>query len=251
MRDLFQQCENKENVGKIARSHLELLIDGNYLKPTVWAESLQHNFAVSVGVRRYLRPLYLYKKLCDLSNMGNDISTTLDNVKAFQCVNRNSREFETNYGNCHFFQSTYNIEGTPKNPCTSCNLFFKNQVPHVPDPNKNPPTFNYLANCAEPDLVQEADTAEKLSKIKDTEHWTTFKKGCEGHIGEFNKLKDKLKQNNRLRQQSLRDYYNKTRETKLKTLKYMWNPSTSGYEIVTQGFKPGRMCRKKKRLNEK
>ena len=234
MRDLFQQCENKENVAKIARSHLELLIDGNYLKPTVWAESLQQNFAVSVAVRRYLRPLYLFQKLCDLSNMSNDISTTLDNVNAFECVNRSSKKFKKNHNKCHLFQSTYNIE-TPKGPCRSCNLFFKNEVPHVPDPNENPPPFNYLGNCAEFDLVQEADTAEKLSKIKDTDHWTTFKEGCEGHIGAFNNLnKDIPKRGNRLQREFLLHYYKETRETRLKTLKYKWNSSTSGYEIVAR-----------------
>ena len=235
-------------VSNTARTYLEKLIDGNYLKPAVWAGSLQHNFAVSVGVRKYLRPLYLYKKLCDLPNMSNVIPTTLDNVNALECVNRNSKEFKANHNECHLYQSTYNKH---KDPCTSCNLFFKNQVPHVPDPNK-PPAFNYLANCAEPDLVQEADTAKKLSKIKGTEHWTTFKEGCEGHIRAFNQLNEDIaKRSNRLQRKFLRDYYNKTRETKLKTLKYRWNPSTSGYEIVTKSFKPGRMSRKKKRLNDK
>ena len=228
MRELFKPCD--QDPSGIALQHLEHLCDVNYLKPVVWAE-VEHNkkkhFSVSLGVRDYLRSLFLYAKLCDLRNSSEVIA--LQDVQAFQSVDRHSEEYR-NADN----DSASKYE-TPKDPCTSCKIFFnkfETQGETQPQRETQGETrFNYFGNCAEYDLVQRENS---LSEIKTECHWEQFQSACRKHIRAFTTLKRKV--SNRQLRSVMHKYFNSTRNTNLKALKY--KRIGSGYELVTRDYKP-------------
>ena len=230
MQHLFDK-ENDRDASTIARLQLECLRDGNYLKPCVWAENVQNpmkHFAVSVGVRDYIRPLFLYAKLCGLRNRSYAIS--LHDVEAFQCVNRHSDEYRNNE-NSKDLESQYKCsENETKDPCASCKIFFNTFE------KQEKTQFNYFGNCAEFDLLQTRDSDERLRQIKMTRHWNNFKIECQNHISVFNTLKERVRSHQRIPRNHMEKYYNDTRDANLKALKYKWFPA--GYELVTKNYKP-------------
>ena len=203
----------------------------------MWAENEQNpkkHFAVSVGVRDYIRPVFLYAKLCDLENSRDATGIALQDVKAFQCVDRHSKEYKSNkkleskYKHCE--------KDTNKNPCTSCEIFFNTFK------KKEETQFNYFGNCAEYDLVQTKDARKKLGEIKDKDHWKSFESQCESHISASNDML-KFKRRTRRRQlnkKQMEEYFNKTRNTNLKALKYKWINSKSEYKLVTRDYNPNK-----------
>ena len=242
MRDLFKESgpEYSFYVARIVQLHLSDLVDGNYLKPVMWAEDdpIKH-FAVSVGMYYYLRPLYLYTKLCNLRNCNDDVA--LENVKAFQSMDRNSKQYDA-LGQSKYKKSEdeTELEGEVKPSCTSCTIFFEDgesrKQTEVPETN-----FNYFGNCAEFDIVQTAHLKQKLRDIRGEKPWEHFKSGCEKHIRAFKKLKmevlkkvTKSKRLQRLKRKHMLYYYNQTHNTNRKALKYKWSDRVAAYGLVTK-----------------
>jgi hypothetical protein len=94
VRDLFDG--NHKEASIFGRKFLESLPDVNYLKPPVWAEVVEDKkkpecFGVSLGVRTFVRPLFLYIKLTQLRRNGNN-HVKLEDVNAFQSMYRKSKE---------------------------------------------------------------------------------------------------------------------------------------------------------------
>ena len=115
MRNLFPNCEKARSFG---RGFLKSLPEVNCLKPAVWAEHKKKPecYGVSLGVRPFVRPLYLYTKLSRLKKVEND----LKDVKALK-INR------------------LKDSGIP--PCVGCQCFFGLF------------SFPPFGNCAEYDVI--------------------------------------------------------------------------------------------------
>ena len=66
-----------ESTIEIGKKFLESLHDTNNLKPKVWAQQREKTrfFGVSLGVRSFVRPLYLYIKLRELRNSKDKYNT--------------------------------------------------------------------------------------------------------------------------------------------------------------------------------
>jgi hypothetical protein len=195
----------------IGRKWLECLYDTNYLKPKTWAEVVedkkrQECFGVSVGVRTFVRPLFLYIKLSQLRKNGNN-HVKLEDVNAFQ-----SRNGKKN----HDSKSEY-MKKSKK--CGSCEIFFAGRK------DKNKKNINMFGNCAEYDVIQTENLDRVLRRIETTDHWKDFKSACEEHFKEFNKLR-----RDNPSQDELESYYAKIREAKPKMLQYQWK--SESYELV-------------------
>ena len=238
-----QVCE-RNDPSKIARMHLSKLHDGNYLKPVVWVEAEDNPkkyFAVSVGIRPYLRHLYLYTKLSSLNYSDNNL-LALKKVKAFQSMKRDKHEESYNPDKKSGYKSNESedegdkVEKEPKRPCPSCKIFFSQNGMLEGEKIEN---FNYFGNCAEYDIVQEENSEERLNDIRsNNDNWETFKLECQKHFEAFTTLKGKIEtsqqQNEPLKRRDMHDYYNKTRKIYKKALKYKWSDSREIYELVTQ-----------------
>ena len=193
--------DNSEKAPEIGRQHLECLPDRNYLKPMIWAEhkNKPECFGVSLGVRSFVRPLYLGIKLSQLRNDENVVK--LEDVNAFQSMDRNmSSKYKKN-----------NI----KPPCHSCQIFFEKER-----------NFSLFGNCAEYDAIGTASSNGKLREIKKRQDWVEFELACKKHLTEFSKLTSDLK-----------TYYKKTRTTTI--LKYKWIPSNRNYELKSKKWTHG------------
>ena len=195
----------------IGRKWLECLYDTNYLKPKTWAEVVedkkrQECFGVSVGVRTFVRPLFLYIKLSQLRKNGNN-HVKLEDVNAFQ-----SRNGKKN----HDSKSEYMKKSKKRG---SCEIFFAGRK------DKNKKNINMFGNCAEYDVIQTENLDRVLRRIETTDHWKDFKSACEEHFKEFNKLRC-----DNPSQDELESYYEKIREAKPKMLQYQWK--SERYELV-------------------
>ena len=220
VRDLFKECE-RNDPSKLARMHLSILSDGNFLKPTVWAEDANNpkeNFGTSLGVRPYLKPLYLYIKLCDLRKGSN---VALRDLKTFRCVDRYCRQYNAQH------RTGFEAEITP---CASCQIFFSNFE------GEKAINFNNFGNCAEFDIIGTQDSREKLRDIKEKDLWSNFKSACEKHYDAFNKLRERMRFQRLKTEDIMLEYYEKTQNTNLKNLGYKWIPSTHDYELVTRDY---------------
>ena len=72
---------------KLLEKCLEELSDMNYFKPVVWAQEWRQpdlHHGVSLGVRTFVRPLYLYIKLNQLKNVqdGSNADIILDDLSS-------------------------------------------------------------------------------------------------------------------------------------------------------------------------
>ena len=202
---------------------LEHLRDGNFLKPVVWAEYCndpEKHCGFSLGVRRFVRPLYLYTKLRDLREHG-DNGIALEDVKAYQCVERRLFKKKPSLAKK---RSKYKIEKRDKRrevrrdvkpPCESCKIFFgdsgnvrRNRRIRVP-----------FGNCGEFDVIK----TRKLNDLLSNEEtpWESFKLMCDQHLRAFNSTNFT---NNTTKPSSydiMEAYYTSTRA--VKCLNYEWD----------------------------
>ena len=215
--------ENLGEASEIGRSILEGLTDGNYLKPVMWAEHKEKHdcYAVSLGVRPFLRPLYLYIKMNELRNVknwGDDVK--LEDVEAFRSMYRTNMR-ESN-------KSKYKkrkLKVIP--PCVSCKIFFGGFNEKLNG------SFNPFANCAEYDVIPR-DLQGYIEKIND---WEDFKSACQEHFEAFNELTRMLNTpGNPSQNEIMETYFANTRNAKV--LKYQWNHSTLAYELVAEDWSP-------------
>lgn len=195
------------------------LVDKNFLKPVTWAEDkngTKKNFAASLGISGYLRPLYLYTKLYNLKNVN---AVALKDVQALKSMDKSTAqktpdETQTEYKN-------------EKNACDSCKILFENKESIKLEKSH----ITYFGNCAEFDIVRTENSEQKLHNIKATEvPWGNFKTECEEHIKAFKEFKNKVPE---LQKEDMRAYYEKTKNTNLKALKYKWSDCEKIYELVT------------------
>ena len=96
--------DHGEVLSTVGRTFLEQLPDTNSLKPKVWAHQISKpgNFGVSLGVRNFVRPLYLCIKLTQITQLRNVEKCKLEDVKAIK------------------MRGNYMV----KDPCVSCQKSF-------------------------------------------------------------------------------------------------------------------------------
>ncbi len=193
VRDLF---DNLKKARKISREFLRGLPDKNKLRPEVWAEGRKNPvcYGVSLGVRYFVRPLYLYTKLRLLRpNVEND---RLEGVIALAIKK----------------------DDLVKQPCITCQRFFGFI------------SFPIIGNCAEydvignvhPNLLQTEQGQQFEAACQ--QHLDAFNAMMQDiHI---DKLPDQ--------EDILRRYFKNTRSPKKpKVLKYQWNSEAiGGFELT-------------------
>lgn len=169
MREVFPvDLAEAASMGKFC---LEKLPDVNKLKPAVWAkhEKNPESFGVSLGVRSFVRPLFIYVKLVQLRGYKyKKECLKLSDTKAFEAIKRG--EMLTN--------SKYEKE---KDPCASCRAFFG-----VLQCSSKEPTFLPFGNCAEYDVIQTANLDSHLNQIE--EDWNIFQFACQTYFKAFKDL---------------------------------------------------------------
>ena len=195
MKNLF--CDHKKP-SVIGRRWLRQLESKNGLKPEVWAQHRSKKessgYGVSLGVRSFVRPLYLYTKLCQLRNSENSPLVSLKDVIAFTIEDDNVKQ-----------------------PCITCQCTFGFT------------RFPIIGNCAEYDVIGTVHP-----HLLQTEHWKeqwkekwkVFESACQQHLAAFN--------NFNAMKLDINEYFENTRHPKKpKVLKYQWNAAvTGGFEII-------------------
>ena len=214
-----------------------MLKDGNYLKPTVWVEEADKKcFAVSLGMRPYLRHVYLYAKLSSLTYNNND-AVTLKEVKAFPCTSRaesNQEKYNPEAKSSYKFKKGKDgkeVEKQPISKCPSCKIFFQSEMIQYESGKR----MNYFGNCAEFDIVQESNTEAKLNDIKRNAPWGKFQSGCEAHLNALKIFNENIRQRpNRQIEEVMKVYYDDTNYlNQKKALKYKWSDGNAPNELVT------------------
>lgn len=200
-----------------------------------WAEG-KRRFAVSLGMRPYLRHCYLYAKLRSLTYNNND-AVTLKEVKAFRCTSRRKSNKKYNPEKKSYYkfekgEDGKEVEKQPIPECSSCQIFFQSKIIRY----QNSTSMNYFGNCAEFDIVQESNTEAKLNEIRRNAPWGKFQSGCEAHFTAFNIFNEKIRQrpNGQIEKTVMEDYYNDTNDlNQKKALKYKSSDGNAPYELVT------------------
>ena len=191
VRDLY--CNDKD-ARLISQRFLKNLRDENKLRPEVWAECRENPvcYGVSLGVRHFVRPLYLYTKLRQLR--PNVKSDQLEGVIAFPIK-------EDDLGKQH---------------CITCQRFFGFISPPI------------IGNCAEYDVIGNVHPnllrTEQGQQFKAAcqQHFNAFKA----------MMRDIHIYNNVLPEGVLRRYFSYTRSpNRPKVLKYQWNPELIAADI--------------------
>ena len=194
--------EHHEDPFSIVRNYLKELESSNLLKPAVWAKHKEKPlYGVSVGVGLFVRPLYLYKKLCTLKD-GENTGESIDwgDVDAFK-IRHTENENEKN---------------TKISPCLTCQRRFGFTRPPM------------IGNCAEYDVF--GNVGPDSLETEDGE-WNRFKLACEGHFNAFNKMnREMLNQKSHL--EIIKDYFGETYKSRPKVLKYEWHSETKEYKVT-------------------
>ena len=80
--NLFSEDENQDQAPVVAQNVLSCLHPQNSLKPAVWAERKvrgRTKYSVSLAVDAFVRPIYLYIKLEELSRKNDEAAQRVDN----------------------------------------------------------------------------------------------------------------------------------------------------------------------------
>ena len=194
VRDLF---DDREKASKVSRHFLRTgLADGNKLRPVVWAKHKKNPvcYGVSLGVRHFVRPLYLYTKLRQLRPSVIATRPVLEKVIAFPIKENDNK----------------------KQPCITCQRFFG----FISSP--------IIGNCAEYDVIGNVHP-----NLLQTEQWQQFKSACQQHFDAFKTMMQDI-HNNVSPEDILRRYFENTRRpNRPKVLKYQWNSEAiGGFELT-------------------
>ena len=159
---------NLTTAASVGKSYLEELPDVNRLKPTMWAEHAQNPqiCGVSIGVRKFVRPLFIFIKLVQLraSSRNTQTSFALSETKAFKA-------------SLKYSLSKYDQK---KEPCESCTVTFDVLQPSL----DGPPSFKFpFGNCAEYDIIRSGNLNSILDAI--SEDWNTFRNACQRRFKAF------------------------------------------------------------------
>ena len=154
---------NRTKAASVGKSYLEELPVVNRLKPTMWAEHTQNPqiCGVSIGVRKFVRPLFIFIKLVQLraSSRNTQTSFALSETEAFKALRTAG------------LLSEYDQK---KEPCESCTVTFDVLQPSL----NGPPSFKFpFGNCAEYDIIRSGNLNSILGGI--SEDWNTFRNACE------------------------------------------------------------------------
>ena len=192
MRDLFG---NRAKARKISRQFLKSLRDDNGLKPVVWAECKTAPvvyYGVSLGVRHFVRPLYLHTKLRQLPNLENvpQVANRLQDVRAY----------------------TMKTNDTIKQPCITCQRYFGFI------------SFPIIGNCAEYGVIGNVNP-----HLLETQQWQEFESSCQQHLNAFNVMMREIANGQLPVEVIMITYFANTRHpVRPKVLKYQWNPEANG-----------------------
>ena len=164
MRNTCADVDDPNCASTIGRKWLNVLPDKNSLKPAVWAKhnTKPQHFGVSLGVPAFVRPLYLFIKLNQLSRVTSE--NKLKDVSAFQ-MKRNKTEKDKDKEE----------KDKNKEPCVSCQIFFKFI------------SFYALGNCAEYDVIGNVNPC-----LLQTPQWEKFRLACQRHFDAFKAMLAKL-----------------------------------------------------------
>ncbi|CAB4011676.1 Hypothetical predicted protein, partial [Paramuricea clavata] len=241
VRDLFGTIDFGAKVGQI---YLADLPDINFLKPVVWAEHKDKPecCGVSLGVRKFVRPLFLYIKLTQLRNLENGHNgVDLKDVKAYESALK--RKYLLKPEAPSNKKSEYNNE---KAPCQSCLVFF-GRYKLTLNKLKEPPSFLPFGNCAEYDVIRTNNLNSVLLDLKqNTQHWALFESACEHHFQAFNQLTTILEEGGDPSER-IKLYYKNTSEAKI--LKYQmfglkFNPQ---FSLVAKNWRPNKRQAKRRK----
>lgn len=224
---LFKQVRdvlgNTETAAKIGKDILESLPDKNKLKPTTWAQHKERKecFGVSLGVRPYVRSLFLYIKLSQLRRIeDNYTGGRLQDVNAFKHLMRMETDEDSNYEE-------------PADACPSCKIFFDkdSSYPQYTRSQDGPP----FGNCAEYDVIRTENLDYCLASPDVKILWDDVKSACIKQFKAFKELARKLDGPRRPwppRNTMLQTYHTTTRAAKTKVLRYEWNLLQRDYRLI-------------------
>ena len=246
VQDLFGEID-KTRAAELGKRYLEELPDINFLKPVVWAQhkDMPEFFGVSLGVRKFVRPLFLYYKLQNLRNVPNDSNDVeLKDVEAFETAVNRELLLKTESP----ARNENNEYNNPKSPCQSCLVFFCCRK-LTPKELQRPPTFPPFGNCAEYDVIRTSKLNSVLRDLQyNTEHWALFESACEAHVEEFKKLSVSGTSANP--REEIEKYYKSTGNAKV--LKYQKIRPTFDcqFRLVAKDWRP-KKARAKKTQNKR
>ena len=178
------------------------------------------SYGVSVGVRSFVRPLYLHKKLHTLINRENDEVIPLNNVEAFKIENQEQQQQQQ--------QQQHEHQYTPKRPCVTCQCLFDGFANE----------FRYpIGNCAEYDI-----TGNVPRNLLETQPGQHFVFACQQHLNAFNAMNREILDGMLARQprQILESYFNNAHSRCLKVLEYQWNSETKAFDLIWTIWPPRR-----------
>ena len=214
---MYSDCTDRF---KIARDHLAKLDDKNLLKPTVWAEHENtSSYGVSIGVGPYVRPLYLYAKLCTL-NVKKDKPICLKNVKAFKIKKESQQQQQQQEQQQHEQQNSGSLPCSLKLPCFTCQCYFNGFTHEPPYP---------IGNCAEYDVIGKVDP-----NLLGSPQGKEFESACQQHLAAFNSMNQKISNGTSYgSSQIIKIYFGETHGPKKPTvLQYKWNSETKGFKLI-------------------
>jgi hypothetical protein len=144
----------------------------------MWAEHKKKPecYGVSLGVRSFVRPLYLYIKLSQLRKV-EDGQLSLKDVKALK-IKR--------------------LDDAHRTPCVGCQCFF-GFISYPP-----------FGNCAEYDVI-----GNVKPDLLQTKQWEEFKSACQQHVDAFNTMLGMLREARLPYEQILKTYFENTMNSKV------------------------------------
>jgi hypothetical protein len=190
----------------LGRGFLKALPDTNYLKPAVWAQHKKKPtyYGVSLGVRSFVRPLYLYIKLSQLRNVEDDHIKLKDRLTALN----SKTALQINRLNDHLIQ-----------PCGYQRFFGFTSYP-------------LFGNCAEYDVIGNVKPG-----LLQKNQWQEFKSACQQHLNAFNNMMLGMQREARYPyKQILKIYFENTTNSKI--LKYQWNPEKKDFQLTLKNWLP-------------
>ena len=224
---------------------LEDLTDGNYLKPEMWVEHKkcpENHCGFSLGVRSFVRPLYVHSRLREIRKHG-DNGVKLGDLNVYHCVDRKSFKRNPTLAKT---KSKYKRRGNGRprrktKPCKSCEIFFDYPSTLSSRPfdrvEENQRRLGVFGNCAEYDVIKTRKLNYLLRSIGDTS-WRDFESACEKHLKAFNDLTTKTSEKHDP-YVVLKEYFERVREPKIaKVLKYEWNSQSNSYRLQAMDWEP-------------
>lgn len=221
MQDLYP---GSTHVPDMSRLILEKLPNKNKFKPTVWAQRKKDHkyYGVSLGVRSFVRPLYLFSKLRNLLSDNFENNVELDDVQALTHKIKKGGDGKHDDEKSQYSEPIY--------PCISCQIFF-NDRNHL----------QYFGNCAEYDVIRNRRINSKLyDLLKHTyeREWLEVKSSCEKQLEafrDFTQRKNETARSQNNVKEILKTYYKNAYGTK--SLRYKW--SMNGYTLIAKSKAKG------------